>query len=249
MTMTHECRSTLLKLLDSVVRRMAYVLLLSYGRGLFSCYSAQNSSDRNLARRMVNVLLKLRNGYIEKRVVRVCFFSSVQALVIYDMMTRDFEAMRTEIGGMEGTQKEGSDSDDKSTYVDEQVTSPRRNGSVVGEGHEDRSGSTGAMNMDERGVESISGQSVGREGLVLSKRKLFLGGFQRLERASRRDWLTMVGAVGLCIEWKLRSHFRDNVLVRILSFHFRADNVQLLSWGKKIVVYGGELDRFPAVFR
>lgn len=69
------------------------------------------------------------------------------------------------------------------------------------------------------------------------------------EVKSERLAIALIAAGGLSTEKKMRSHFNDEVLVRMLSFLFRADNVQLLSWGTKRVVYGGTLHRFPAVGR
>lgn len=83
----------------------------------------------------------------------------------------------------------------------------------------------------------------------VTERLFISGGFQRMQKESRTDWLTMIAAGGISADSRNRSHFSNEVLVRMLSFLFRADNVQLLSWGTKRVKYGGQMHRFPAVVR
>lgn len=75
------------------------------------------------------------------------------------------------------------------------------------------------------------------------------GGFRRVQIKSRNDWLTLVATGRLTTDPITRRNLSDDVLVRMLSFLFRANHVVLLSWGTKRMFYGGEYHRFPAVIR
>lgn len=248
-TMAHECRSTLLKLFDTVVKRLAYVLHPSDGRGLFYEYCAQKSSEGRLARKMVNILRKLRKGSVEKRVVRACLFSSIQGRVLYDMMTNNPKAMDMEIGEIQSAMRTESDNEDGDTFGDGEHPGEEDNGS--GSNMEEPRTALQAGNRTEdrdrncNGMRPTGVSDPGAEGI----RKNLSGGFQRLQKTSRTDWLTLVATGALSTETKRRRHFEDDILVRMLCFLFRADNVQLLSWGTKRVMYNGEIHRFPAVIR
>lgn len=64
-----ECRRTLIKLLDTVVKRLSSVLFPTDGRGLYDAYCVQKENEGKIVKRMVNLLRKLRRGSIEKRLV------------------------------------------------------------------------------------------------------------------------------------------------------------------------------------
>lgn len=79
--------------------------------------------------------------------------------------------------------------------------------------------------------------------------KFLSRGFKRVQKESRDDWMNMVATGGLEVETKRLRHFEDGIIMRLLCFLFRADNVELLSWGTKRIVYNGEMQRFPAMIR
>lgn len=112
-SMANDCQSTLLKLLDIIVKRVASVLFPTDARGLYSYYCAMKISEGKLARKMVNLLRKLRNGSVEKRVVRVCLFSSIRGRVLYDLMNKYGTVFESEIRDLLEKNGEISDSDDE----------------------------------------------------------------------------------------------------------------------------------------
>lgn len=84
--MASSCRATLLKLLDSLLKRVATVLFPTDGHGLYSAFISLKDSEGKVVRKMINLMRKLRRGSVEKREIRACLFSSVKGRELYDLM-------------------------------------------------------------------------------------------------------------------------------------------------------------------
>lgn len=251
--MNSICRDTLLKLMDTVVKKLSGTPFPTDVHGLYSAYCAQKVREGRMARKMVNLLRKLRRGSVEKRVVRACLFSCIRGRELHELMMTHGDLVEEGAGELGGGQNT------------ETLRYANKNGTSGDENRvrstPDTSG-TGASADDHRQIYGSAQSGIGT-GLEMSSgmiemtpsntgplvRKCLSGGFQRLQRDSRTDWLTMIASGSLVQDKRRRTHFSDGILVRILSFLFRADNFQLLSWGTKRLVFRGEVHRFPTVIR
>lgn len=205
-TMEHGCRSHLLTLFETVVKRMAQVLHPSDRRGISSAYCAQKSSEGRLARQMVSLLRKLKKGSVQKRVVRACLFASLQGHVLYELMTEETRGMELEIDDI-CTGKDGEmDSDDEETSADagNQIERNNRRRSTGNRDSTELQETNQSELREQDGMEMRTG---GETTAVLLNRKNLSGGLQRLQKTSRTDWLTQVTAGALQTDTKRRRHF------------------------------------------
>lgn len=65
--------------------------------------------------------------------------------------------------------------------------------------------------------------------------KCLSGRFHIIQKDSWNDWSALVTTRELGIETMRRMYFADEVIFRMLSFLFRVDNVQLLSWDPRTI--------------
>lgn len=193
---------------------------------------------------MVNLLRKLRRRSVEKRVVRTCLFPCVSSRDLHELMMNNRDLLEAEV-------VEDMDVDDK--RIGQQESERRRTPTITnGKGLNERSGEQ-SIKIDTSGGPDVQSYLAagGNDGGVHAPqtRKYISGGFQSIQKERCNEWCTLVATGGLKTDPKRRTHFSDLVLLRMLSFLLRTDNVLLLSWGTNRVEYGGSVHRFPAVIR
>lgn len=129
---------------------------------------------------MINLLRVLRRGSIEKQVVRSCLFSCLKGRDLHELMLRNSDVLATEDGEHEG---EGNEHDGIQTVNGVAVGNSGEQGRTeAGRNHGSNEGGNGNA---PSGEVSVIGRNT-RSNHNLS------GGFQRLQKQSRTDWMTMV---------------------------------------------------------
>lgn len=185
---------------------------------------------------MFNILRKLWRGSIETRVIRACLFSSVKGRQLYELMRND-----KEVWTMIEEDEEEEDEDQTGERRNQNVNHASNNGanSIV----------TGNVGTSGEGGEEVNEEGRAKRRRSESRHKFLSGGFRLAQLKSRTDCLALVTTGGLKTQQIRRRNFSDDVIVRMMSFLFRANNVVLLSWGTKRVFYCGQYHIFPAVIR
>lgn len=108
--MSHCCRTTLLKLLDTVVKRIAIVIFPTDGRVLYNAFCVQKVNEGRVVKKTVNLLRNLRRGSVEKRVVRACLFSCVRGRELCNLIRNNGDVEENdEEDDRSGSESEGED--------------------------------------------------------------------------------------------------------------------------------------------